>query len=68
MESVIIYILKASGLLAVFYLTYYILLRKETFFKTNRNFLLVGLVTSLVLPLLVLTRTIIVEAPAPSPV
>lgn len=55
---------KASGLIAVFFTVYYIFLKKETFFKTNRHFLLAGLVTSAILPLLVLTRTVWVD-PAP---
>ncbi len=62
MESFIIYLIKVSGLLAVFYIAYHTLLRKETFFYSNRKFLLVGLITSAILPLLVLTRTIWVEA------
>lgn len=61
MENFIIYMVKASGLLAVFFTTYYLLLRKETFFNSNRKFLLAGLVTSAILPLLVLTRTVWVE-------
>ncbi|AXG74560.1 M56 family peptidase [Flavobacterium arcticum] len=62
MESFIIYLIKASGLLAVFYITYYTLLRKETFFYSNRKFLIAGLITSVIFPLLVLTRTVWVEA------
>ncbi|KAF2518730.1 M56 family peptidase [Flavobacterium salilacus subsp. salilacus] len=62
MENFIIYLIKASGLLAVFYIAYYTLLRKETFFYSNRKFLLAGLITSAIFPLLVLTRTIWVEA------
>ncbi|WP_297332221.1 M56 family metallopeptidase [Flavobacterium sp.] len=62
MENLIIYLLKASGLVAVFYTAYYTLLRKETFFTSNRSFLLAGLVTSAVMPLLVLTHTVWIEA------
>lgn len=62
MENLIIYLLKASGLVAVFYTAYYTLLRKETFFTSNRSFLLAGLVTSAVMPLLVLTHTVRIEA------
>ncbi|QYJ67892.1 M56 family metallopeptidase [Flavobacterium litorale] len=61
MESLIIYLIKASGLLTIFYVAYYFLLRKETFFTANRKFLLAGLITSAIFPLLVFTRTVLVE-------
>ena len=64
MENFILYMAKVSGLIALFYLAYYALLRKETFFSSNRWFLLAGLVTSVALPLLVFTKTVWVE-PAP---
>jgi hypothetical protein len=65
METLFIYLLKSSGLVTLFFLAYYFLLRKETFFTSNRWFLLVGLITSAILPLLVFTKTVWVE---PSPV
>ena len=64
METLFIYLIKSSGLIGMFYLAYIILLRKETFFNSNRWFLLAGLITSIVLPLVVFTKTIWVE---PSP-
>ncbi|MGO4818761.1 M56 family metallopeptidase [Flavobacterium sp. W22_SRS_FP1] len=64
METLFIYLLKSSGLVTLFFLAYYFLLRKETFFTSNRWFLLVGLITSAILPLLVFTKTVWVE---PSP-
>ena len=67
MENVIIYLGKASLLLAVFYIAYYTLLKKETFFRSNRKFLLGGLLSAAVLPLLVLTRTVWVERGATAP-
>jgi hypothetical protein len=48
----------------MFYLAYFILLRKETFFNSNRWFLLAGLITSVVLPLVVFTKIVWVD---PSP-
>jgi len=47
-----IYLLKASGCLATFYLVYYAIFRKLTFFTLNRWYLLASLVMSLVIPLL----------------
>lgn len=65
MEAIFIYILKTSGLITLFYLAYYILLRKETFFNSNRWFLLSGLITSVVLPFIVYTKIVWV-APTPT--
>ena len=61
MEGLFIYLIKSSGLIALFYFAYYFLLRKETFFTSNRWFLLMGLFTSAVLPLVVYTKIIVVE-------
>lgn len=63
MEILFIYLLKSSGLIAIFYLAYHFLVRKETFFNSNRWFLLGGLVTSLLLPLLFIKKIILVEKP-----
>jgi hypothetical protein len=65
METLYIYLIKSSGLLLLFFLAYHFLLRKETFFTSNRWFLLVGLVSSAFLPLLVFTKIIWVD-PSPS--
>jgi peptidoglycan hydrolase CwlO-like protein len=62
METLIIYCIKSSGLIAMFYLAYFLLLRKETFFNSNRWFLLAGLITSAVLPLIVFTKIVWVES------
>lgn len=64
METLIIYLAKTSGLMAIFYAAYYTLLRKETFFTANRRFLIAGLITAAVLPLMVYTKIIWVN-PAP---
>ena len=61
MENVFLYLIKASGLITVFYLAYILLLRKETFFTGNRWFLLLGLFTSAILPLFFITKIIWVE-------
>lgn len=62
METLVIYLAKSAVLLSVFYLTYHLMLRKETFFRGNRWYLLIGLVTSLLLPMVTFTRTILVDA------
>nr|WP_315142468.1 M56 family metallopeptidase [uncultured Flavobacterium sp.] len=65
MEALYIYLIKSSGLIGLFYLGYHLMLRKETFFTTNRWFLLAGLFTSVALPLVVITKIIWV-APTPT--
>ncbi len=61
METLFIYLVKSSGLIGLFYLSYYLLLRKETFFNSNRWFLLAGLISSVALPLVVLTKIVWVD-------
>jgi len=61
METLFINIAKSSGLIAIFYIAYFSLLRKETFFNTNRWFLLAGLLTSVILPWIVFTTIVWVE-------
>ncbi|WP_369769273.1 M56 family metallopeptidase [Flavobacterium sp. WC2416] len=61
METLFIYLIKSSGLLALFFVSYHFMLRKETFFTSNRWFLLSGLITSVVLPLVIFTKIIWVE-------
>ncbi len=63
MEELFIYLLKSSGLIAAFFLSYHFLLRKETFFTSNRWFLLAGLITSVALPLYFIKRIVFVKTP-----
>lgn len=61
MESLFIYLLKASGILFFFLLTFLLLLRKDTLFQSHRWFFQLGLITSVLLPLFYISRTIIVS-------
>ncbi|MDI1304520.1 MAG: M56 family metallopeptidase [bacterium] len=61
MEALFIYLIKSSGLIVLFYLAYFLMLRKETFFTSNRWFLLAGLITSVLLPFVFITKIIWVE-------
>ncbi|WP_333878427.1 M56 family metallopeptidase [Flavobacterium sp.] len=63
MEALFLYLLKSSGLIALFYIAYYFLVQKETFFNSNRWFLITGLFTSLLLPLFSFTKIVYVERP-----
>ncbi|MCR4029237.1 MULTISPECIES: M56 family metallopeptidase [Flavobacterium] len=62
MEAIFIYIAKSSSLMLLFYCTYYFLLRKETFFNSNRWFLLFGLIISTILPLISYTKVVWINA------
>ena len=66
MENLLLYFVKANGLIILFYLMYVLFLRKETFFTSNRWYLISGLALSLILPLITFTKTIWIE-PTPIP-
>ena len=63
MEQVLPYILKASAVLAAFYLLWRFTLRKKAFHAESRIYLLAAMAVSFVLPLLVITFTKTVEVP-----
>jgi hypothetical protein len=65
MEDLLLYLIKVSGLISLFYFAYMLLLRKETFFNSNRWFLILGLISAAVLPLFFITKIIWVE-PTPN--
>ena len=48
------YSLKASAVIALFYICYKIFLQRETFFESNRWFLLIGLITAFTIPMIVI--------------
>lgn len=57
MES-LIYLLKSTAILSLFILVYEIFLRKETLYKQNRVFLLLGIFTAGILPYFSIQKTI----------
>lgn len=59
-----LYILKSAGILTLFFVVYSILLKKETFFSTNRHFLLAGILSAFIFPMVQFTKTVIKEIPA----
>ncbi|MBD0779063.1 M56 family peptidase [Maribacter sp. ANRC-HE7] len=56
MEPLLIHMTKASGILALFYLTYALFLKQETFYTVNRYFLIIGLFSALLLPFATFTN------------
>ena len=62
------YLLKASAVIAIFYILYKLFLQRETFFQTNRGYLLIGLLTAVLIPFIVIPiyieyTTTIIESP-----
>ena len=55
------FILKAAAVLTLFYLVYKLFLERETFFQSIRAYLLLGLVSSLLLPALKIREYVYVE-------
>lgn len=58
METFLEYILKASGVLLIFFALYQIELKKETFFTGNRHFLLAGILSAFIFPFVYVTKYI----------
>lgn len=61
MTPTLLYILKVNMLLSIVYLFYIAFLRKETFVKSNRQYFLIGIICSFLLPLITVTKTVYVE-------
>lgn len=60
------YLIKANGLLLFFWLFYRLFLQKETFYTTNRWYLLGSIALSIIAPLIIFTKTVFIEAPKPT--
>jgi beta-lactamase regulating signal transducer with metallopeptidase domain len=65
MDTWMLYFAKVNGLIIAFYAMYWLFLKNETFFKSNRWYLILGLVSSFILPFITFTKTIWIE---PKPV
>jgi hypothetical protein len=52
MTDFVIYILKSSLVLSIFYLLYFVLFRRETFYHFNRMYILGAMFISLIVPAL----------------
>lgn len=61
MEHLFSFLMNASIGIVLFYLVYWLFLRKETFFTANRWFLLAALFTSVLLPLFPVHYSVMVE-------
>lgn len=59
MENLIYYLLKSSGILIILYGCYWLFLRKETLFISNRLFFLSGMLLSITLPWITFTETVL---------
>lgn len=61
MESLFLYLGKGSICLLLFYMIYWLALRKETFFNLNRYYLVFSLLISVLLPLFPLHYTVLIK-------
>ncbi len=61
MENLLYYLIKASSGIAILYIIYWAFLRKETFHKTNRVYLLVALIVSALMPLFPYQYEVIID-------
>jgi hypothetical protein len=66
MEAALLYLLKANVVLALFVVAYYGLLRRLTFFRLNRGFLLFALLFAAVYPAVPMPGLLPAEAPVPA--
>ncbi|WP_100616048.1 M56 family metallopeptidase [Confluentibacter citreus] len=48
------YLLKVTAVVTIFYIIYKLFLQRDTFFEANRRFLIIGLISSLLIPFLVI--------------
>jgi len=60
MDGLLTYLLKSSFILLLFYGVYLFFLRKETFFTTNRWFLIIGILCAAFLPFIEFSKTVLV--------
>ncbi len=63
METFVIYLLKTGMWIGFFWMVYWLFLRKETFYRFNRYYLLVGSILSFVIPLLQLRYIVEIAVP-----
>jgi len=67
MEAYLIHTLKSALILSIFWGVYVLFLKKETFFYFNRWFLVLGILTAVLLPLVHFQRIVHIELNAPFP-
>jgi beta-lactamase regulating signal transducer with metallopeptidase domain len=62
--ELLIYLCKSAAILAMFYIVYIAVLRKDTFFSANRHYLMSGILAAIILPLIQFTKRVYIEVPA----
>ena len=61
MEALLQYLIKSTAVLALFFICFKTLLCNETFFTTKRVYLLVGVLSCLLLPFVVITNYLSID-------
>ncbi|MBK9391595.1 MAG: hypothetical protein IPN68_15955 [Bacteroidetes bacterium] len=59
MDNILLYLLKVTAGTALFYLTYLVFYRKETFYLRNRIILIFSIILPVIIPLLKIPVTVI---------
>lgn len=59
--EILMYLLKSTAVLTLFFVVYELFLKRETFFAFNRFFLLFGMLIAFSLPAITFTKTIVLE-------
>ena len=62
--EVLIFVSKSMAILSIFYIVYFLFLRKETIFNAKRYFFLTGILASIILPFVEFTKHIYIEQPS----
>src|SRR5680860_803378 len=62
METIFAFLIKSSTGMVLFYLVYWLFLRKETFYSANRWFLLIALISALLLPFFPVQYSVFIES------
>lgn len=59
--EILVYLIKSTALLSLFFLIYEFLLKRDTFFNYHRFYLIIGIVIAVCLPLFTITKTVVIE-------
>jgi bla regulator protein blaR1 len=58
------YLIKSTAILSLFYIFYKLFLQNETFFQSIRSYFLIGVVTAIILPLIIIPEYVVIEPAA----
>ena len=56
------YLIKSTAILSLFYIFYKLFLQNETFFQSIRSYFLIGVLTAIVLPFIIIPEYVVIES------